>query len=240
MTERRRGRVQAEAAHLQIGPSALTISEDTLSIDIDEITAPVPRKLKGAIRVRLPSIGKHVFHIDAMGRHRWRPLAPCARVEVNFSHPALNWSGDGYVDTNDGDEPLENAFSYWDWSRTHLGGGETAILYNTDARSGKPSDQRRSLALRFNKEGEARPLDPPATFLLPATPVWRIKRRTRSEPGDGASIIKTFEDTPFYSRSLIKHRLFGKDRAAMHEAFSGTRLRAPIVKAMLPFRMPRF
>lgn len=236
MTERTSGRVTAATSFLQIGPSTLTINNETLNIEIDEFAAPIPRKLKGVIRIHMHAIGKRVFTIDAHERHRWRPLAPWARVEVEFSQPSLQWSGEGYVDANDGDEPLEDAFSYWDWSRTHLGGGDAAVLYNTDTRSG----DARSLALRFDKHGLAEAFDPPAVHMLGPTSVWRIKRRIRSEPSEAAQTVKTLEDTPFYSRSVIRHRLFGEDRLAMHEAFSGARLRAPIVKAMLPFRMPRY
>jgi len=235
MTERRRADVETEPARLRIGPSALTIDGDTLTIEIDEWTAPVPRRLKGVIRLHLPALGRDVFSIDAGGRHRWRPLAPSARVEAEFSSPALAWRGEGYVDTNDGDEPLEQAFSYWDWSRAHLGRGETAILYNTDPRNGPA----RSLALRFTGNGDAEPFDPPAEHMIAPTPVWRIERRTRSEARDRLAVLKTFEDTPFYSRSLITQRLFGAERMAVHETFSGNRLRSPIVKALLPFRMPR-
>ena len=236
MTERTNERVAAAPNFLQIGPSALTLSNETLNIEIDEFTAPIPRKLKGVIRIQMPAIGKRVFAIDAHERHRWRPLAPWARVEVEFSKPSLQWSGDAYVDANEGDEPLEDAFSYWDWSRTHLGGGDTAILYNTDLQSG----DARSLALRIDKRGLAEAFDPPASQMLDPTPIWRIKRRVRCETGGDAQTISTLEDTPFYSRSLIRHRLFGEDRIGVHETFSGARLRTPIVKAMLPFRMPRY
>ena len=234
MTERRRGRVRVAPQRLCIGPSALTLDGDTLSIEIDERAAPVPRKLKGVVRLRLPALGERTFSIDAKGRHRWRPLAPSARIEADFAEPDLRWRGEGYLDMNQGEEPLEDAFSYWDWSRAHLGGRETAILYNTDPRDGPG----RTLALRFDGDAQAEPFDPPAAHVMAPTPVWRIARRTRSEEASPRA-VRSFEDTPFYSRSLIAHRLFGAERLAMHEAFCGDRLRSPVVKALLPFRMPR-
>ncbi|MHA7871055.1 MAG: carotenoid 1,2-hydratase, partial [Hyphococcus sp.] len=149
--------------------------------------------------------------------------------------PDIRWSGLGYLDMNEGAAPLEKAFRYWDWSRADLGGGEAAILYNTDLWSGAT----RTLALKFARGGKCESFAPPAPALLPPTPVWRIQRRTRAETPIDARVVKTFEDTPFYSRSLIESRLFGEPRQSMHESFSGARFRSPIVKAMLPFRMPR-
>ncbi|MEO1137101.1 MAG: hypothetical protein AAFW68_10935, partial [Pseudomonadota bacterium] len=52
-------------------------------------------------------------------------------------------------------------------------------------------------------------------------------------------IIKTLEDTPFYSRSIIESSVFGESCRAMHESVDGGRFRSPIVKAMLACRMPR-
>jgi carotenoid 1,2-hydratase len=47
------------------------------------------------------------------------------------------------------------------------------------------------------------------------------------------------EDTPFYSRSLIKAEMFGCSVTAIHESLVLDRFTAPWVQAMLPFRMPR-
>ncbi|MEM9171031.1 MAG: carotenoid 1,2-hydratase, partial [Pseudomonadota bacterium] len=67
----------------------------------------------------------------------------------------------------------------------------------------------------------------------------RVKRRTRSAAGAAPRVVKTLEDTPFYSRSVVRSRLFGADRIGVHESLSGPRLRNPAVKMLLPFRMPR-
>ena len=37
-------------------------------------------------------------------------MAPHADVTVEFPDLNLNWSGHGYCDSNEGDEPLENPF----------------------------------------------------------------------------------------------------------------------------------
>ena len=75
--------------------------------------------------------------LDSAGRHRWCPIAPCARVEVAMDRPALSWSGPAYFDTNNGDRPLEADFIRWDWSRMRLPGG-TGILYDVRAAGRAP------------------------------------------------------------------------------------------------------
>jgi carotenoid 1,2-hydratase len=51
--------------------------------------------------------------------------------------------------------------------------------------------------------------------------------------------VRTLEDGPFYTRSIMATRLLGEDIELMHESLSGDRFASPVVKAMLPFRMPR-
>ncbi|MEO0398657.1 MAG: hypothetical protein AAF224_04445 [Pseudomonadota bacterium] len=233
MTERSSARVSRMPSVFSLNKSALSWENGLLRINVDEIAAPLPLPMRGEIRIHTDSLGDGVFYIDDQGRHRWRPMAPFSRVEVDFKDPNISWSGHGYFDANDGDEPLEDAFEYWDWSRTILGDERTAILYNTDMRNG----ESRSAALLVNRNGDIKDFETPDAAPLPPTPIWRIKRRTRSE-GD-AQIVRTLEDTPFYSRSVVESRLFGEDRHAIHESLVGPRLRNPVVKCLLPFRMPR-
>ncbi|MDX2224748.1 MAG: carotenoid 1,2-hydratase, partial [Rhodospirillaceae bacterium] len=51
MTERRAAAVETTPSRLRIGPSALTWRSDGLRIDLDEIGAPLPRRVRGAIDV---------------------------------------------------------------------------------------------------------------------------------------------------------------------------------------------
>ncbi len=53
-------------------------------------------------------------------------------------------------------------------------------------------------------------------------------------------MIRTLEDTPFYARSLVGLRLIGERTVGVHESLSLDRVAHPIVRAMLPFRMPRW
>jgi carotenoid 1,2-hydratase len=233
MTERGRGVVERDSNTLAIGPSALSWDGDGLTIRIDEISAPLPRRLRGKIRVHPASLNAQGFTLDEIGGHRWRPIAPSAAVEVELEAPSLSWSGVGYFDMNAGDEPLEDGFSLWTWSRAALPDG-AAILYDADRRRAGPL----RLALRFDRFGRPEDFAPPPRAQLPRTK-WGVERETRSDDG-AARIAKNFEDTPFYSRSLVATRLLGRELACIHESLSLDRFAQPYVRLMLPFRMPRW
>ncbi len=51
MTERGRHAVYRDATQLRIGPSLLHWDGDALAIDIDEVTAPLPARIRGTVRV---------------------------------------------------------------------------------------------------------------------------------------------------------------------------------------------
>ena len=235
MTERRSKAVTQEAAALTIGPSALHWSADgTLTIDIDEIGTPLPQRVRGRIRVTPLFVNERAFTLDSNGRHQWRPIAPSARVEVELSRPDLSWSGHAYFDRNWGTEPLEDAFAYWDWSRASMG-EESAILYHVDRRSDGPL----SLALRFAADGTLSEFESPPNHRLPRTPIWQVARSSQADAGHPPRIVKTLEDTPFYSRSVIASHLLDRPVTAVHESLSLDRFRSRWVQHLLPYRMPR-
>jgi carotenoid 1,2-hydratase len=232
MTERGRKSMMRNRDQLAIGRSAMSWDGDALTIGVDEVTVPLPLRIRGAIRLEPTGLNTKSFALDAAGRHIWRPIAPSARVSVDLNAPDLHWRGEGYFDTNAGSEPLEKGFANWSWSRATLSQG-AAILYEAAPRSA----ERLSLALRFNKAGRFESLDPPPVAKLPRTR-WRMARQTRADDGE-ALVARSFEDTPFYARSLVRARLFGESVAAVHESLSLDRLVNPFVRLMLPFRMPR-
>jgi carotenoid 1,2-hydratase len=233
MTERGRAALQQARTTLAIGPSGLTWDGEALTIDIDEITAPLPRRLRGRLRL-LPTLrNDRVFTLDAAGRHRWQPIAPVARVEVELERPDLRWSGTGYFDTNDGDRPLEADFAEWDWCRAPTARGG-AILYNAIRSDGSAQ----SLALRFAAGREVEEVAALPVAPLPPT-LWRKARSTRADAETVPAITQRLEDAPFYSRSVIDTQLWGERVTAVHESLSMRRFTAPIVQAMLPFRIPR-
>jgi len=233
MTERRRSAVHRTKDSLAIGPSLLSWNGQELSISIAETTVPFLTALRGQIRVIPKAIADRTFALDLDGKHHWQPVAPSARVEVELVSPGLSWSGNGYVDSNDGALPLEASFSRWAWSRAPKG-PDTAVLYDVVRRDGNPL----SLALRFDRHGGVHEFEMPPEAQMPSTK-WRIRRSTRADGGHSATIIRTLEDAPFYARSLIATRLLGESTVAVHESLSLDRFRTHWVQALLPFRMPR-
>ncbi|MEM9840491.1 MAG: hydratase [Pseudomonadota bacterium] len=235
MTEYGEGLVSREASSFAIGNNSLRWNGDQLIVEIDEVSAPLNRHIRGRIIVDSQVRGQDTFFIDDAERHRWRPLSPVARVRVEMDKPNISWSGDGYLDFNQGKEGLEDAFRFWDWSRAIIGREKTAILYNTDMMNGTQCQA----ALLVDRTGAVADIDVPPPAPLRSTSIWQIPRRTRSDGIGSARIIKTLEDTPFYSRSIVSTRLFGEDHVAIHESLSGPRLNSPLVQVLLPYRMPR-
>ena len=233
MTERGHRDVLRYEQALTIGLSALLWDGSALTFAIDEVTAPWPSRLRGKVRVHPGALAAHTVRLDAAGRHRWSPLAPSARVEVEMTQPALRWSGPGYLDSNDGDEPLEAAFRSWTWSRAAMRSG-AAILYDVRRRDGTAL----AVALRVAADGAAEPFAPPPVAPLAPT-FWRLPRETRADAGQAARVSRTLTDAPFYARSVLDTHLLGERAAAMHESLSLDRFRAPWVQLMLPFRAPR-
>ena len=233
MTERGARRVTRTSDALAIGPSLVRRDGDTLVFRIDERGCPLPRPVRGEVRVtpRAPAGGE--FALDTAGRHRWRPVAPRADVEVAFGTPATRWHGEGYLDSNQGDEPLEHAFRRWNWCRAAIG-DRTAILYDRELADGTQA----RLALEIDATGQVSPLDLPSPVTLSPTR-WRVRRSTRTDPGGTACVLRTLQDSPFYARSLIRTRVRGHDAIAMHESLDLTRFVRPVTQVMLPFRIPR-
>lgn len=235
MTERGARSVERSATSLRIGRSALAWDGASLSIALDEVTAPWPSRIRGTVRLSASSLPDADHALDAAGHHRWRPIAPCAGIEVDLAQPASRWSGHGYFDSNHGTRPLERDFARWHWSRARSASGRTSVLYDVTRRDGSEL----GLALRFEPGSTATlALAAPAPQALPRS-AWRIQRATRSDADGRAEIVASLEDGPFYARSLLRSRLLGEDVTAVHESLDLDRFASPWVQAMLPFRMPR-
>jgi len=231
MTEHGRSALSRSAEAFALGRSGFFWDGRGLDIRIDETCAPWPRRLKGRVRLDGEAFNPRTFELERAGRHLWRPIAPFARVSVAWEAPTLSWSGAGYFDTNRGDEPLENAFRSWTWSRARLKQG-ARVFYEVERRRDAPL----SLSLGFADDEGIREIEAPPRAPLPKS-LWRIARDTRS---DGAArLLESLEDAPFYARARIAHRLAGEDAISIHETLDLDRFASPIVKAMLPFRMPR-
>lgn len=233
MTERGRADLSRSESRLHIGPSSVHWDGESLRLDIDEWTTPLPSRVRGALTLRPQAINTRAYALDHQNRHHWRPIAPRARIEVSFDGGGLSWSGDAYLDNNWGEEPLERGFRHWQWSRAHTDEG-THILYDIAPRNGA----NRWLGLRFDETGAATEIAPQAPASLPGT-FWRVSRATRAAAGSAPGLVRTLEDTPFYARSQLLGEINGAVADIMHESLSLDRFRSPVVRAMLPFRMPR-
>jgi carotenoid 1,2-hydratase len=233
MTERGARHVQRSAREFALGPSRVAWERDALAIEIDERACPLPRTVLGQVRVLPSGLSRFAAALDTQGMHRWGPIAPCARIEVDLQQPALRWQGNAYLDSNEGDEPIERGFTRWDWLRAALPDGRCAVVYDLQPRGGGP----RTIARRFDAQGAMHAFDPPARHALPAAPLWRIARAARGDTPP--RVVRTLEDTPFYARSLLSLSLGGQALDAVHETLDVDRLRHPLVQRLLPFRMPR-
>ena len=233
MTERGRTALARNATSLAIGPSRLDWDGEALTVTVNESAAPLPKPIRGAVRITPSALTGACFTLDGAGRHRWSPIAPVARVEVALDRPDLQWSGPGYLDANDGDRPLEADFRHWDWCRAPTREG-AAILYNAERLEGG----EQSLALTISRDGSVSRFDAPPRAALAPT-LWRLPRHTRADPGSSPRVRQTLTDAPFYARSVIDTRLGGEDVTAVHESLDMRRFTRPWVQAMLPFRTPR-
>jgi carotenoid 1,2-hydratase len=233
MTERGRAALQRDATHLGIGPSSLAWDGTTLTATLAERCCPIPRAVRGTIRLHPPGISTHEVDLAGNGRHRWSPIAPRARIEVALEQPSLSWSGTAYFDTNSGDEPLEDSFASWDWFRAPMRQG-TAVVYDRVLRDGR----RLATGLRYDPVGAAEPFHPPPRTRMQDT-LWRLHRHAHADPGERMWVAQTLTDSPFYARSVVQGTLLGQSVTAVHESLSLDRFRAPWVQAMLPFKAPR-
>lgn len=231
MTERRSSSVLRGADFFRIGPSRLAWRDGEMSFRIRERCAPLGQLLSGEVRAkpRVTSDLRHALHPS--GRHHWEPWAPLTSVRVDFSHPGERWEGTGYMDSNSGDEPLEAGFSEWNWSRACRPDG-TEISYEVTTREGLP----RSLSLHFPLNGDPTQIETAPGREL-GRGLWGVSRPVRST---GATAIqRNLEDTPFYTRSLLRVEANRSHYVAVHESLSLDRFRRGWVRTLLPFRMPR-
>jgi carotenoid 1,2-hydratase len=242
MTERAQRHVRREPRLFAVGPSRLLWTGRSLDLAIDERGAPLPRTVLGHLSVVPDGLPARAFALDDAGRHRWQPIAPCARIHVDLHKPSLRWSGTAYFDSNEGDEPIEHGFTRWDWLRTASPDGGTTVVYDVEPRHGAA----RVLAQRFMPGGQVQALTVPARQPLPRTTWWRVDRQVcAADSSSGFSVdpprvLRTLEDTPFYARSLLDLSLDGERREhAVHETLDVRRLTQPWVQTLLPFRMPR-
>ncbi len=204
-----------------------------LVVDLDERAAPFGGRVAGRIRLFPEASGGDTVILDQGGRHRWVPIAPVARAEIELSHPALRFRGAAYLDSNTGDEALEEAFTGWTWAR-FAAAGRAAVIYDLERRDGSCLRVTRA----FEPDGVRRE-GFPVVSVKAAPTRWLMPRVVHGEPGARPRVVRTLEDTPFYARSLVATSFFGQPVIGTHEALSLGRFRSRAVQIMLPYRMRR-
>ncbi len=209
MTERSARQCTRAADSFVIGPSRVHWSGQCLQIDIDEVCVPIPRRVRGQVRLYPQRLFDYSVPIDAQGRHRWGPIAPTARVEVEMQAPALRWQGQAYLDSNEGDEPIVQACREWDWSRALMADGSTAVIYDVQNEDGSGQ----LLARRFGLDGAVTDFDAPPRQAMPRTG-WALSRRLRS--ASAPRVVEQLEDTPFYQRAIVSSQLLGETVTSFH------------------------
>ena len=234
MTERSRASMERDSRHFRVGPSQLRWTGSHVEIDLNEWSAPIPKAVRGTIKVFPDRLFHYVTALDDGALHHWGPIAPSARVEVTLERPQLVWKGHAYLDSNEGVEPTIDRFTEWDWSRANLSDGSVAVLYDIRQKSGA----ERLLALKFNRDQSVEEFPAPPRQVLP-TAMWRVGRSIRTEPGTPARVLQTLEDTPFYVRSVLESGLLGEKVVSMHETLNIPRLDSASTRLMLPWKMPR-
>jgi carotenoid 1,2-hydratase len=234
MTERGRTQMQRSAARFVVGPSQVRWTGQSLVIDIDEVNVPIPMRVRGRVTVTPQGLSRFVTGLDADAKHRWGPIGPCSRVQVEMQQPNAHWSGHAYLDSNEGDEPVERAFADWDWSRAVMRNGDTTVVYDVRPLHGP----ERVVAQRFAPSGIATAFEAPARQQLPRSK-WLVPRAQRCDPSSAPQLVQTLEDTPFYVRSVLQSDLLGERITSVHETLDVHRVASLPVRLMLPWRMPR-
>ena len=116
-----------------------------------------PRRVRGRIKLWPQQLYGYSTPLDVNAQHRWGPLAPSSRIEVDLNAPDLKWQGHAYLDSNEGDEPVDRGFHTWDWSRARTRDGSTVVFYDMQA----PGMEDRVLSLRFTPQGTVEPIATP-------------------------------------------------------------------------------
>jgi carotenoid 1,2-hydratase len=233
-TERGGFDVRRYRTALVIGPSSMEWDGSSLTVRFEEKTAPLPGRLSGLVRIHPSALAAERFVLDTKGRHRWGPIAPIARAEVEVNRPdRIRWSGMAYVDSNDGDEALEDGFSGWSWCRATTR-KRTVVTYDSVR-----SDGSRDLVQHaFFADGRSEAISGLVEKNLPRS-LWGMARPARVDAGTTPRLARTLEDTPFYARSQLSGTFLGEHAHGVHEALSLDRWRTRVVQFMLPYRMRR-
>ena len=230
--------IERSKTHFTLGDTTLVRRDTQLDVDLNAETKPffqwgMPRRLRGRLTLTPDAEFEQIVHLDTHCRHRWLGLAPRSRIRVKLTEPALEFEGSAYHDANHGLEPLESAFTSWNWSRADLRDG-TCVLYDTIEHTG---EQRLSGRL-YRSNGDIEDVAPAHEVRL-RPGLWGVPRRTRTDHGASASVQQTLVDAPFYTRSLVRTHLMGESVISVHESVDLNRFSAGWVRFLLPWKIRR-
>jgi carotenoid 1,2-hydratase len=242
MTERGRASLARDTGRLAIGNSVMQMRDGRLLIDFAEMALPwpgqrlLPKMISGSIEITPDQGCDRVFDLDGHGHHVWSPRMPRATARImSGALPGGGWEGRAYHDMNFGDRPIEQDFIGWDWARGSDGpDGDTVILYDSVLRSGGS----RRLALRCSGLDDVERFAMPGRQALPRA-FWGLRPGIACDEGMRPARKVSLEDSPFYARALVDTVVDGRQLTMVHETLDCRRLANPLVRMMLPFRMPR-
>ncbi len=230
LTEARPESVERSADTFALSGSRIERNGDSLVVHLSERTAPWGRPLRGRVRIDIEYGAPSPFRLDRAGEHHWWPVGARASAEVELDTPSVRFRGSAYHDCNFGQVPLEETFASWNWSRADVG-DDVCIVYDVHEHDGPGTP----LGLRLSPGG-VEPLSADVATPLPRG-FWGMDGSTRAH-GE-TRVIRTLEDTPFYTRSMLQTSFDGQACTAMHESLSMTRFVKPWVQFLLPFRIRR-
>lgn len=230
LTEARPATVERTADTFALSGSRIERDGSSLTVHLDERTAPWGRPMKGRVRIDIDYGAPGPYRLDRAGDHHWWPIGARATAEVELDAPSVRFRGSAYHDCNFGRIPLESTFRSWNWSRADVD-GDVCITYDVHEHDA----QGAPLGLRVGPRGVTS-LTADETCPLPRGG-WGVERSARAQ-GE-TTVVRTLEDTPFYTRSLLRASWGGQERTAMHESLSMTRFVKPWVQFLLPFRIRR-
>lgn len=226
-------------AEVQIDRSTVGWQGDRLVVELDVLTTAVwpraGRPIRGRITLRPEAQPGVMVELDQARQHRWWPVAPLARVEVELVEPAVRFSGHGYHDVNAGDVPLSETFDTWTWSRARVSETRACLVYDVRDNDGHAD----ALAFSVDASGGIAPLPALSTVALPRSR-WALPQHTRADPGTVARVVRRLEDGPFYARSVVETTIDGRRCPAVHETLTGRRLDLGWVRFCTRYRMRPF
>jgi carotenoid 1,2-hydratase len=225
---------------LSLGKNSIEWRGDELILRIEEQAPWSQRGLSGEIRLRAPTRYAPAIDLAGNGEHRWYPVAPACSAQVRLSRPSLNFDGVAYHDVNHGSRALEEDFVEWDWSRlgsaASVDSNEGVITYDVVTRGGPDAAHKRRM-FGFGASGLTM-LDTSGTELRNGgRGFWGVARKPVGDSGTRPRHLRTLEDSPFYTRSLIETTVGAKQYRGVHESLRMDRFVSPVVQCMLPFRI---